>query len=439
MRVRFWGTRGSIATPGAGTTRFGGNTSCVEVVTSSGGRFIIDCGTGARALGVELAANGPKPLSANILLSHTHWDHIQGFPFFAPLFVPGSRIAAFAPLGSSGSLCKVLSGQMEFTYFPVELEQLPASITYHDLSEGVHEINGIRVIAQFLNHPAATLGYRIEADGISVVYLCDHEPFSETLWRSDSEPGRLESVLHAGDRRHGQFMVGADLVIHDAQYTQEEYPAKKNWGHSPYRYVVELAAAAGVGQLALSHHDPGHDDDFIARMEERARAVAAEIESPIEICCAWEGWDLTLEPRGSEPATAAVPAAAHSGGVRVLLVDDDPQLRALAFKALARDGHDVLEACDGAETLRMARENTPDLIVLDVLMPELDGMEVLEILRSEPRTSRIPVLLFTTLGNESCIRIGFDLGATDYLTKPFTMPQLTARVRTCLARAASVR
>src|ERR1700685_2999540 len=133
MRVRFWGTRGSIATPGPGTIRFGGNTSCVAVTTDAGACFILDCGTGARALGGELRPHPKKPIAATILLSHTHWDHIQGFPFFTPLFVPGNRFTVAGPQGANSSLPKVLSGQMEYTYFPVELAQLGAQITYEDL------------------------------------------------------------------------------------------------------------------------------------------------------------------------------------------------------------------------------------------------------------------------------------------------------------------
>jgi len=292
-------------------------------------------------------------------------------------------------------------------------------------------------VAQYLNHPATTLGYRIEADGVIVMYLCDHEPFSDTIWKSNSPVGQIESILHAGDRRHAQFMVGADVVIHDSQYTPEEYPGKKNWGHSPYRYVVELAAAAGVRQLILTHHDPVHDDAFVARIEEMARQMAAERGSPMEVRCAWEGWELTIEPKEEKPAAKrAVASTKHTGGVRILLVDDDPDLRILARKALMRDGHQVTEACDGAEALRMVAAELPDLIVLDLLMPEIDGLEVLRILRSQERTANVPVLLFTSLGNEDCIRTGFELGATDYLVKPFSMPQLTARVGACLARAA---
>jgi phosphoribosyl 1,2-cyclic phosphodiesterase/ActR/RegA family two-component response regulator len=437
MKVRFWGTRGSIATPGSGTNHYGGNTSCIEVLTDSGVRFILDCGTGARPLGAALAEEAARPIFANILLSHTHWDHIQGFPFFAPIFIPGSRIAAYAPKGSGASLSKVLAGQMEFTYFPVELNQLPAEITYHDLAEGAHQIADVRVIAQYLNHPAATLGYRIEADGAAVMYLCDHEPFSENLWRSDGVPGRIDSILHAGDRRHAQFMAGADFVIHDAQYTPEEYSAKRNWGHSTFRYVIELAGAAGVRKLALTHHDPMHDDAFLQEMERRASAEASLRAPGMDVHVAREGWEVDVESVAEPHDGPSVAAASPTGGVRVLLADDDDQLREVARTALARDGHIVIEARDGGEALRLARQESPDVIVLDVLMPEMDGLEVLGALRAEAATARTPVLLFTTLDNEGLIREGFSLGATDYLTKPFTMPQLTARVRTCLARAAS--
>src|SRR5262249_47426226 len=152
--------------------------------------------------------------------------------FFAPLFIPGNEITVCGPKGANSSLPDVLAGQMEFTYFPVELAQLGAKIEYHDLTEGAHELHGVHVKSQFLNHPALALGYRLEADGVSVCYLCDHEPYWEPLWDSGAEPGKLESILHEGDRRHAAFMRDADVVIHDCQYTPEEYPAKKNWGHS---------------------------------------------------------------------------------------------------------------------------------------------------------------------------------------------------------------
>jgi CheY-like chemotaxis protein/phosphoribosyl 1,2-cyclic phosphodiesterase len=437
MQVRFWGTRGSIATPGPGTVRFGGNTSCVEVTTRSGACFILDCGTGARQLGAALMARKP-PLCATILLSHTHWDHIQGFPFFAPLFIPGNRIAVCGPEGSGKSLREVLSGQMEFAYFPVEIDQLPASISFKELGEGTHEFEGARVIAQYLHHPAMTLGYRIEADGAALVYLCDHEPFSETLWHDDAETARGDSIAHEGDRRHARFMDHADLVIHDAQYTPEEFPSKKNWGHSTYEYAVGMAAAAGVRQLALTHHDPFHDDAFVAEIERRARAYADGLGYKVEVRCAFEGLELAIAAHGTQPLPVSVPHPDRGApaGKRILVVDDDAEIRILATKALTQDGHTVTQASGGREALALIASQVPDLLVLDLLMPEQGGLEILGILRSLPATAAMPVVVLTAMGDEASTRAGFDLGATDYVTKPFSIPQLAARVRACLARAA---
>jgi ribonuclease BN (tRNA processing enzyme) len=255
---------------------------------------VLDCGTGARSLGNHLLARAAGPVSATILLSHTHWDHIQGFPFFAPLFQPDNRFKVYGPEGAHLSLRDVLAGQMEHHYFPVELDQLAARIAYQDLTEGVHRIDGITVRAHPMNHPSPTLGYRIEAGGQSICYLCDHEPYFENIWREGAPAGRLESILEEGDRRHAEYMQGADVVIHEAQYTPEEYPSKRHWGHSTYLYVVELAAAAGVRRLILTHHDPSHDDEFIAFIERKAQELASSLGSPLEVCCAYEGLEITL-------------------------------------------------------------------------------------------------------------------------------------------------
>jgi len=438
MRVRFWGTRGSIATPGPETIHFGGNTSCVEVCMEAGGRVIFDCGTGARALGLELITRAPKPISAAILLSHTHWDHIQGFPFFAPIFLPGSKISVYAPEGAGRSLREVMAGQMETTYFPVELEQLPAEVNYFDLSEGTYEVSGFRTTVQYLNHPAVTLGYRVEAGGVKLLYICDHEPFSPTLWRGEAVPGKIESILHTGDRRHAEFLADADLVIHDAQYTPEEYPAKKNWGHSTFEYVVGVAAAAGVKRLALTHHDPSHDDAFIYRMEERARKLASGYASTMEVLSAYEGCELTLQSSEvKQPSTQADHPTTLTAAQRILLVDDDPDLRLLARKSLSKKGYRVTEAASGSEALQIIGEERPDLIVLDVNMPEMDGLQVLNMLRSTPVTKELPVLMLTSMGDEVSIHASFKAGATDYLTKPFSPPQLAARVFACLSRSPS--
>jgi phosphoribosyl 1,2-cyclic phosphodiesterase/CheY-like chemotaxis protein len=439
MRVRFWGTRGSIATPGPSTVRFGGNTLCVELITNTGERLIFDCGTGMRPLGIELNHSVPRPMRATILLSHTHWDHIQGFPFFTPLFVPGNEFTICASEGIGSSLANVLAGQMEFTYFPVKLDQLPAKIAFRELSEGQHNINGYGVKTQYLNHPASCLGYRVETDGVVVVYLTDHEPFSDTLWRSDAPSGLLDSILHAGDRRHAEFMRGADLVIHDSQYTPSEYQKKKNWGHSTYEYAVEMAVAAGVRHLALIHHDPLHDDAAVLEIERRAIDLAEASTARPHVFCAYEGCDLMVHPlrRPSSPQAVQQPAPSKpQRRFSVLIVDDDPSIHLLAEAALARD-YDLLTAEGGEEGLRELERSHPDMLVLDLNMPGLGGASVLNKLRSDPNLASLPVLVLTASANEASTRAAFEAGATDFLTKPFTIPQLTTRVATCFARISS--
>ncbi len=386
-------------------------------------------------------AHARKPISATLMFSHTHWDHIQGFPFFVPLFVPGNTVTVCGPQGAKRSLSKVLSGQMEFTYFPVELSQLGASITYRDLAEGAQDIDGVKVRAQLLNHPATALGYRIEADGASLAYMCDHEPYWESLWYSGAEPGKMESILHAGDRRHAAFMQNADVVIHDAQYTPEEYPAKKNWGHSTYTYVVGAAAAANVKHLFLTHHDPSHDDDFLDQMEAKAREIAVSLGSPMEISCAREGFHSVLEgtletARAEEGSTKPVCVSGEDGSLQILIVDDDEDLRVFAREVLVRAGHRVVEASNAIDGLELVAKNPPDLLMLDLNMPDVDGFEFLRRLRADEAGQLIPVIVLTAHNQEESVRISFELGATDFLTKPFTPPQLDARVRSCFAHSA---
>src|SRR5688572_22408326 len=238
MLVRFWGTRGSIPAPGPETLRYGGNTPCVEVRTGDGDGdadgelLILDCGTGARKLGLTLARSGP--LKAHLLLGHTHADHIQGLPFFVPAFVRGSELTIYGPGGLDRDLASAIGGQMEYTYFPVPFEALPATFTFRELGEGDFSIGDVRVRTHQLNHTSPCLGYRLDAGGVSLVYALDHEPHAGALWHPDRAAGDYDpaALLHPGDRAHVVFLHGADVVIHDAQYTDAEYPTKVGWGHA---------------------------------------------------------------------------------------------------------------------------------------------------------------------------------------------------------------
>ncbi len=305
MRVRFWGTRGSIAKPGPTTARYGGNTSCIEVRSSRGTLVVIDCGTGSHELGRTLIADGTK--RGCLLIGHTHWDHIQGLPFFAPLFARDNEWDVCGPKGLSGSLRETLSGQMESTYFPVALESLGATIRYWDLLQGTFHVDDIKVTTHHLNHPALTLAYRLEADGASIVYACDHEVYSH-----DAADGTVP--LEGPDLRHAEFAAGADLLIHDAQYTAAEYPAKVNWGHSTVEYAMRVAREAGVQQLALTHHDPLRTDDDLDAIVASARATMGEYGSAIHVFAAAEGTtvEVTRQALPFPDTTVSVPAAEPS-------------------------------------------------------------------------------------------------------------------------------
>ncbi len=232
---------------------------------------------------------GAEGLRGHILISHTHWDHIQGIPFFAPLFVPGNEWDIYGPKGLGQSLREALAGQMQYTYFPVTLDQCGAKIRYHDLVEGTFDIDDIKVSTHYLNHPALTLGYRLEADGVAVVYACDHEPHSRMLATGHGE-------ITGQDLRHAEFVNRADLLIHDAQFTAEEYPAKIGWGHSTVEYVVKLSKYAEVKRAALTHHDPLRDDDAIDRLLASVRARLRENASSLDVFAAVEGRVVEVAP-----------------------------------------------------------------------------------------------------------------------------------------------
>jgi CheY-like chemotaxis protein len=231
-------------------------------------------------------------------------------------------------------------------------------------------------------------------------------------------------------------MAGADLVIHDAQYTPEEYEQRKTWGHGTYDYAVQLASAVGVRRLALTHHDPSHDDVFVAGIEAKARALASELGKGVDVFCAYEGWEMEIAPRpGARPpaTTDAIQPSVTQRNFDIVVVDDDPDTLALIVRALEGD-YTVRQASSGAQALQLLAAGIPDMMVVDYRMAGMDGLALVRTLRARPDTEHLPLLMLTGMTDEASTRAGFEAGVTDYVTKPFSIPQLTARVHACLAR-----
>jgi CheY-like chemotaxis protein len=430
MRIKFWGTRGSIPTPGPRTVRYGGNTSCIELRTNGGTLFILDCGTGLRELGRALMQE-PQPIIGNILLSHTHWDHTQGFAFFDPVFQKGNQFTIFAAPGVDRGLAGVLAGQMDYLYFPVTLGELQASIAFKEVGEESFNVGDVQVKTRFLNHTILTLGFRITSGGVTVTYIADHEPFSPNLFRAGVENRSLANIIHDGDRQHVGFLAGSDVVIHDAQYTSAEYSAKRSWGHSTAEYVIDVAMAGNVKQVILTHHDPEHDDDFIDALEAHCQARARAVGSNLRVIAASEGMEIFL-PELADQAPGDVnsqPAVVRLDRARILVADDEPGMVRFIQLALAKDGYDILEAKNGEEALEVVQREHPNLILLDVQMPRMDGYEVAQRLRALSEFRDVPIIMLTAFVEEENIVRGFASGVNDYIGKPVAPSLLRARVR----------
>jgi phosphoribosyl 1,2-cyclic phosphodiesterase len=263
VRARVWGARGSLPAPGAERARYGGNTSCVEVELSEGGRVILDGGSGIAELGraPEPAASSKPPL--DIVLSHLHPDHIQGLMFFPPLFEPGREVTIWGPPAPRHDLRARLGRYISAPLAPIEISELPAKVEFRDCPPEPWRIGGATLRAELVNHRGTTLGIRIQEDGASLVYLPDHEP---ALGCPIKDAGRLwVSGL--------ELAAGCDLLLHDAQYTAPEYAERRGWGHSAVGDAVEFALRAGTGRLGLFHHDPGRSDREIEALLADARRL----------------------------------------------------------------------------------------------------------------------------------------------------------------------
>ncbi len=288
--LKFWGVRGSIPTPGPSTVRYGGNTPCLELRTQNDDLFILDAGSGLRELGQDLLKTG-KPVKANIFISHLHWDHIQGIPFFTPAYIPGNELVFHAAKETSASLEEVLAEQMNPVNFPIQLQQMSSKFTFHELFQSTYRINGVEMETLYLNHPGMALGYKFMVNGKSIVYISDNEPYPILK----DENGKQEESGEDPNQRLVNFVSGVYIFIHDAQYTPDEYQTKVQWGHSPFDYTVAVAAKADVRKLVLFHHDPLHDDDFVDKLLAEARDLAAGSNPKMEVIAAYEGLTISLD------------------------------------------------------------------------------------------------------------------------------------------------
>lgn len=317
-RLKFWGVRGSVPTPGAGTVRYGGNTTCVEV-RAKHEIVILDGGTGLRPLGRQLLAEFPQQsLPLSLLLTHTHWDHIQGLPFFTPIYQTNCRLRIHGYEGARRGLVNVLTGQMESPFFPVPFGELPSNVEVEELKDLEFLVGKMRVQAWFANHPSICVGYRIHTGDGDIVFFPDNEPHCRYDADGSTRPTRKDVSLEYARSQEAKmidFVRGADVAILDAQYDRAEYEAHVGWGHGCVDDVVMLAVKAHIKHLYLFHHDPDHDDNKLDDMLAHARRQAAKQNSPMQIDLATEGVVVQL-PMAARPALAAGRAAETGVGGR---------------------------------------------------------------------------------------------------------------------------
>jgi phosphoribosyl 1,2-cyclic phosphodiesterase len=329
MKLKFWGVRGSLPTPGPDTARYGGNTTCLQVILDDGPVVVIDSGTGIRELGNALMGNPGPPFDIKLLITHTHWDHIHGFPFFTPIYIPGGKIDVYGvgPIHQGISFEKVMRDQMTYSYFPVENTMVDGVVRYHDFHdmfsdrptgvEGDFELApGVNLKLKLMNHPVYTIGYRIEANGQSLVFTGDHEPYidqfalarkaaGEENWDDDTETQEFVDLMND---RVVEFVRGVDLLVIDTQYTKEEYfhpkMPKIGWGHGYFQSSIEIAKKAGVKRLCFTHHEPTRKDDALEAIEKEWVAYCADYIPEIEVFCSREQMVVDLS-QAPQPAAMA--------------------------------------------------------------------------------------------------------------------------------------
>ncbi len=290
MKVRFWGVRGSIASPGPKTVRYGGNTTCIEIRTDNNELIILDAGTGIFPLSQTLLAE--MPVTANVLITHSHWDHIQGLPFFIPNFIPGNTLrlhGGFDPVSGKG-IEQVMAVQLQYSYFPVREEEMKARIEYVTLiPDQPIQIGSATVTPCLLNHPVVDFGYRIECNGKSVFFTGDHEPPYNIYATGDEGFADYQAFVDEKNNTILEAIRGVDVYIADTSYTDAEYPSKKGWGHGTFSTSIASAHAAGAKVLFCTHHEPTRSDDALELAFADALEQNSELSRGMDIRLAREG------------------------------------------------------------------------------------------------------------------------------------------------------
>lgn len=286
IRVKFWGTRGSVPTPGSKTSKYGGNTACAEIRVNDE-IFIFDAGTGIRELGLALKSEfGKEPINAKIFISHTHWDHIQGFPFFIPFYEPQNTFSIYGSSSFNVTVEKLLDRQMEYDFFPVELSEFRSKLKFIDIRTSTFKVDRIEFACAFVNHPGMTVAYRLKSGNKSIVYATDNEPYTRTLSPNNTESNDFAKKLEGN---FITFIKGADLLIIDGQYTDEEYEKRIGWGHRSVQNAVDVALLAGVKKLAIFHHDPLHTDTVLDSIMRKYQGILKRERKRLKLSFAREG------------------------------------------------------------------------------------------------------------------------------------------------------
>ncbi len=295
MRFRFWGVRGSIPTPGEKTVRYGGNTTCIEVRGDNNELLVLDGGTGIFQLAQTLFPE--FPIKVNIFISHTHWDHIQGLPMFVPIFVPGNEVTLHGArdIVADRGVKDVLERQMDYAYFPVKESELNARISYVDLQPpgAPIDVGCVTVKYMLMNHPVLNFAYRVECNGKSLVFTGDHEWDFNIYDPEDDEFADYQEIIDGKRQSIIDFFRGADALIIDTAYTEEEYPSRKGWGHGTFDSSIRAAREAGVKRAYLTHHEPTRSDDALEQIFTAALERNQVTEADPEFHLAQEG--LTVE------------------------------------------------------------------------------------------------------------------------------------------------